>query len=76
MRIRSVVCGALILALFCVPFQAGADTLTLPKDLKIINSLAYAGLSPTVSSLSPTTRFMTRSLSAAENRAAMPTIGA
>ena len=44
MRIRSVVCGALILALFCVPFQAGADTLTLPKDLKIINSLAYAGL--------------------------------
>ena len=44
MRIRSAVCGVLILALLCAPFQAGADTLTLPKDLKVINSLAYAGL--------------------------------
>ena len=44
MRIRSAVCAVIILMLLCAPFQAGADTLTLPKDLKVINSLAYAGL--------------------------------
>ena len=44
MRIRSAFCAFLILVLICAPFQAGADTLTLPKDLKVINSLAYAGL--------------------------------
>lgn len=44
MRIRSAICGALLLALLCAPFGAVADTLTLPGDLKVINSLAYAGL--------------------------------
>lgn len=44
MRIRSAICGFLILAFLCAPFQAGADTLTLPSDLKIINSLSFAGL--------------------------------
>ncbi len=44
MRIRSIICGVLILAFLCMPFQGGADTLTLPKNLKVINSMAYAGL--------------------------------
>ena len=44
MRIRSAICGFFILVLLAAPFGALADTLTLPQDLKIINSLAYAGL--------------------------------
>ena len=32
------------MALLSAPVGALADTLTLPEDLKIINSLAYAGL--------------------------------
>lgn len=44
MRIRSAICAFLILALLCAPFQAGADTLILPTNLKVINSMAYAGL--------------------------------
>jgi len=44
MRIRSVICSVLLLALLCAPFGAAADTLTLPGDLKVINSMAYAGL--------------------------------
>ena len=45
MRIRSAICGFLILVLLCMPFQAGAETLDLSKSgLKVINSLAFAGL--------------------------------
>ena len=44
MRIRSAICAFLILVLLCAPFQAGADTLRLPSNLKVINSMAYAGL--------------------------------
>ena len=45
MRLRSVICGFLILVLFCAPFQAEADTLDLSKSgIRVINSLAFAGL--------------------------------
>lgn len=45
MRIRSAICGALILILLCAPFQVNADTLDLSKsDLVVINSMAFAGL--------------------------------
>ena len=45
MRIRSLICAFLFFVLLCVPFQAGADTLDLRNsDLKVINSLAFAGL--------------------------------
>ena len=44
MRIRSAFCCFLILVLLSAPFQAGADTLTLPDGLEVINSLSFAGL--------------------------------
>ena len=44
MRMRSAVCVFLMLVLLCAPFRAGADNLTLPDDLEVINSLSFAGL--------------------------------
>lgn len=44
MRIRSAICAFLILMLLCAPFQAGADTLKLPTNLKRIESRAFEGL--------------------------------
>ncbi len=44
MRIRSAICAFLILVLLCAPFQAGADTLKLPSNLKVIESRAFEGL--------------------------------